>query len=138
MNSRTLMLIVLGWIAIAAPTPGAVGSCGRDEMSEPANFMDYCERREELICTRRFLRKEITAEARDVCRWDAKDACERRSFPGDCRPTRRETDACLRALASFDTLDTPEADIEECQRDVLCRATPSDEAAANSGDGGAP
>lgn len=144
-RSRALLLIGLGWFTLAAPTPGAVGSCGRDDLSERAEFGDYCQRREELVCTRRFLRKEITAEARDICRWDAIDACERRSFPRDCRPTRRETDACLRALASFDTLQTPDSEIAECRRDALCHATPSDEAAAErdqddqgSQDGGTP
>jgi hypothetical protein len=126
---------------IAAPTPGAVGSCGRDELSEPADLMSYCQRREELICTRKFLRQEITAEARDICRWDAADACERRVFPSDCMPTRRETDACLRALASFDTLESPESELKECQREALCKANPSEQPAADSGDtadGGAP
>lgn|GEM_PF-3407627 len=127
MKRRAILLIGLGWMAIAAPTPGAVGSCGNDELSEAAKFSDYCEQREQLLCTRKFLRKEITAEARDLCRWDAIDACDRRSFPGDCRPSRRETEACLRALSSLDTLDTPESEIAECSRSALCKATPSEE-----------
>jgi hypothetical protein len=138
---RTLLLIGLGWMAIAAPTPGAVGSCGSDELDDAASFSEYCQQREQLLCTRRYLRKEITAETRDICRWDAIDACDRRAFPGDCRPTKRETEACLRALSSFDTLETDESDISECSRSALCKATPS-EAAANGGegpsDGGAP
>ena len=144
MKRRAILLIGLGWMAIAAPTPGAVGSCGHDDLSEAANFSDYCDRREQLICTRRFLRKEITAEARDLCRWDAIAACDRRSFPGDCRPSRRETDACLRALSSLDTLETQESEIAECSRSALCKATPSEEEAlpGNSAqgeeDGGAP
>jgi hypothetical protein len=141
---RAILLIGLGWMAIAAPTPGAVGSCGSDELSAAAKFSDYCEQREQLICTRKFLRKEITAEARDLCRWDAIDACDRRAFPGDCRPSRRETEACLRALSSLDTLDTPESEIAECSRSALCKATPSEEAeepgnsAQGELDGGAP
>jgi hypothetical protein len=133
------ILVILGYLAIAAPTPGAVGSCGGDDLAEPADFSSYCEQREQLICTRRFLRKEITAEARDICRWDAIDACERRAFPGDCRPSRRETEACLRALSSFDTLDTKESELAECSRSALCKATPSEEAegAGSSADGGA-
>ena len=83
MKRRTI-LVILGYLAIAAPTPGAVGSCGRDDLAEPADFSSYCEEREQLICTRKYLRKEITAEARDICRWDAVDACERRAFPSDC------------------------------------------------------
>jgi hypothetical protein len=89
------------------------------------------------------LRKEITAEARDLCRWDAIDACDRRAFPSDCQPSRRETEACLRALSSLDTLDTQETEISECSRSALCKATPSeDQDPANSAqgepDGGAP
>jgi hypothetical protein len=132
-------------MAIAAPTPGAVGSCGRDDLAELADFSSYCQQREQLICTRKYLRKEITAESRDICRWDAIDACDRRAFPGDCRPTRRETEACLRALSSFDTLETKEANLAECSRSVLCKATPSEQAAASGAsdntdpvDGGAP
>jgi len=141
---RAIFLIGLGWMAIAAPTPGAVGSCGSDDLGEAADFSDYCERREQLICTRRFLRKEITAEARDLCRWEAIDACDRRSFPNDCRPSRRETEACLRALSSLDTLETPEAELSECSRGALCKATPSEEeerpenSAQGEQDGGSP
>jgi hypothetical protein len=141
-KGRTI-LVILGYLAIAAPTPGAVGSCGRDDLAEPAEFSSYCQEREQLICTRKYLRKEITAEARDICRWDAIDACERRAFPRDCRPTRRETEACLRALSSFDTLETKESELSECSRSALCKATPSeDESGANAtnadvADGGA-
>jgi len=143
-KGRAILLIGLGYMAIAAPTPGAVGSCGRDELGQAADFSDYCEQREQLICSRSFLRKEITAEARDICRWDAIDACERRAFPADCRPTRRETEACLRALASLVTLQTPESEISECSRSALCKATPSEEEevpgnrAVGDRDGGAP
>lgn len=144
MKRRAILLVGLGWMAIAAPTPGAVGSCGTDELAEPAVFSDYCRQREQLVCTRKFLRKEITAEARDLCRWEAIDACDRRSFPSDCQPTRRETEACLRALSSLDTLDTPESKIAECSRSRLCKATPSEEEEAPENrpqgerDGGAP
>ena len=136
MRAPKLLMIALGFLAIAAPTPGAVGSCGSDALDESADFMSYCQKREELNCTRRFLRNEITAEARDICRWDAVDACGLRAFPNDCRPTRRETEACLRALASFDTLSTSEADLKECKTNALCRATPSDQTDAAVGDAG--
>jgi len=134
--STRLLLSVCGFFALAAPTPGAVGSCGADDLDLPTDFMSYCQKREELICTRRFLRHEITAEARDICRWDAVDACGLRAFPGDCRPTRRESEACLRALASFDTLDRAEADLKECKTNALCKATPSDQPDAGSRDAG--
>ena len=130
------LVVVLGFLVLAAPTPGAVGSCGSDELNANADFMSYCQKREELICTRRFLRNEITAEARDICRWDAVDACGLRAFPSDCRPTRRESEACLRALASFDTLDTAEAEIKECTTKALCKATPSDQPDAAVPDAG--
>jgi hypothetical protein len=130
---RALLLIGLGWMAIAAPTPGAVGSCGSDDLAEAANFSSYCQQREQLICTRRYLRKEITAETRDSCRWDAIDACDRRAFPSDCAPTKRETEGCLRALSSLDTLDTKEDKISECSQSALCKATPSEEEASGGG-----
>jgi hypothetical protein len=123
------LLLGFGWCLIVAPTPGSVGSCGTDVLDEPTDFMSYCQKREELICTRRYLRKEITAETRDACRWDGVDACARRAFPPDCKPTRRQSEACLNALASFDTLNTPEADLPECKQKALCTATPSEQAA---------
>jgi hypothetical protein len=104
-----------------------VGSCGADDLDNSADFADYCRKREELGCTRRFLRREITAQTRDECRWDAVDACQRSAFPSDCRPTRRETEACLNALASFDTLNTKEQDLPECNRKALCKATPTEQ-----------
>ncbi|MET0390290.1 MAG: hypothetical protein ABW321_30240 [Polyangiales bacterium] len=136
MTKARLLMLGVGWCLLSATTPGAVGSCGGgDDLSKPADFEQYCVTREELICTRRYLREEITGEARDICRWDAVDACDRRAFPSDCRPSRRETEACLRALSSFDTLETPESSIDECRTDALCTATPSEQAPdANGGD----
>jgi hypothetical protein len=121
-----LSIVVLGLLASAA-TPGSVGSCGSDSLDLPAEFLDYCQQREQLECTRRFLRKEITAVSRDECRWAAIDACNASSFPSDCRPTRRETGACLNALASFDTLATKEQNIVECKQAALCHATPGEQ-----------
>jgi hypothetical protein len=130
--------LLVGYCLLTATTPGAIGSCGADDLAKSADFAPYCQEREELVCTRRFLRKEITAETRDSCRWDAVDACERRAFPPDCRPTRRETEACLRALSSFDTLDTPDDQLKECAQKELCTATPSEtaDAAASGGASG--
>jgi hypothetical protein len=129
------LLLGFGWCLIVAPTPGAVGSCGgKDELAEPTDFMSYCQKREELICTRRYLRKEITAETRDACRWDGVDACARRAFPPDCRPTRRQSEACLNALASFDTIDTPETALPECKQKALCTATPSEQSTVDAGE----
>jgi hypothetical protein len=136
MRSRVLLSIALGWLLVSAPTPGSVGSCGTSDLDLSADFLSYCQQREELGCTRQFLRKEITAQARDTCRWDAIDACGRRQFPADCRPTRRETEACLNALSSFDTLQTKEADIPECKQKVLCTATPSEQRDAGASDAG--
>lgn len=126
----------MAWMVLCGTTPGSVGSCGSDELGATATFRDYCQKREELTCVRRFLRKEITVETRDACRWDAVDACARRNFTGNCRPTLRITEACLTALASFDTLSTPESDIPECQTKALCSVLPSDEADAAVGGSG--
>jgi hypothetical protein len=122
-SPRTLLLMLLGWLMLCAPTPGSVGSCGTDPLDDSADFSSYCQQREQLVCVRRNLRKEITDAATEECRWDAIDTCARSSFPSDCRPSRRETDACLNALASFDTLHTKEADIPECKPERLCTAT---------------
>jgi len=125
-NPRLLAIVVTG-LLVSAATPGSVGSCGADSLDVPAEFLDYCQQREQLECTRRFLRKEITASSRDECRWAAIDACNASAFPSDCRPTRRETQACINALSSFDTLNTKEQDIGECKQDALCHATPGEQ-----------
>jgi hypothetical protein len=116
--------IVFMALLASAATPGSVGSCGRDALNESADFDTYCQQRAELECTRRFLRKEITAVTRDDCRWKGIDRCSVSSFPADCRPTLRVTQACLNALASFDTLATKEPDIAECKPNLLCTASP--------------
>jgi hypothetical protein len=124
-SARTPLFMLLGWMLICAPTPGAVGSCGTDELDNRADFSSYCQQREQLACVRQFLRKEITEDAQDKCRWDAIDMCARSAFPSDCRPTRRQTEACLNALSSFDTLKTKEADIPECKQKALCKGAPA-------------
>jgi len=121
------LLLGFVWCLLVAPTPGAVGSCGDGELNEPVEFLYYCRNREELACVRKFLRKEISERERDECRWEAVDACERREFPSSCHPTKRAAEACLNALRSFDTLETEEQDLGECNTDALCRATPGEE-----------
>ena len=120
-------LIAFVWCFAVAPTPGAVGSCDDSELSEPVEFSYYCRNREELVCVRKFLRKDITETERDECRWDAVDGCKRRDFPSTCHPTKRAAEACLNALRSFDTVETDEEDLKDCNTDALCRATPSEE-----------
>ncbi len=127
MKAMRLSLLAFVWCFAVAPTPGAVGSCDDGDLSEPVNFTYYCRNREELACVRRLLRKEITEAESKECRWDAVDACRRRDFPSDCHPTKRAAEACLNALRSLDTLETKEADLEECNTDALCRVTPSEE-----------
>lgn len=124
MTRRWFVAIVLSAGLASAATPGAVGSCGSDELDASADFDSYCQQRAELECTRRFLRKEITETSRDDCRWKGIDVCSVSSFPSDCRPSRRLTEACLNALASFDTLKTKETDIAECKQEKLCTASP--------------
>lgn len=116
----------LGWLALAAlisaPTPGAVGSCGSDDLSGRADLVAYCTEREELICVRRFERREITLPDRDDCRRAEIARCARRFWAPGCAPTEREARACLNALRSRATLHTPEDELEECQREALCTA----------------
>lgn len=132
LSARTALIALL-WCFVVAPTPGAVGSCGESDLSAPVGFSYYCRNREELVCVRRFLRKEYTERERDTCRWDAVDACRRRDFPSTCHPTKRAAEACLNALRSFDTIDIKETELEECNSDTLCRVTPSEDP-----DGGGP
>jgi len=117
---------IFGWsflaALISAPTPGAVGSCGADDLSGSANLVSYCREREELICVRRHERREISVLERDACRRTEIARCERRFWAPGCAPTQREANACLNALRSLDTLDTPENEIDECQSEALCTA----------------
>lgn len=120
-----------GWLfvalLIAAPTPGAVGSCGSDELSGPAELVAYCTEREELICVRRHERREISLIERDKCRRDQIARCSHRYWAPGCAPTKREANACLNALRSLDTLSTKENEIEECQSEALCTARPPED-----------
>jgi hypothetical protein len=127
---------VFGWsfiaLLISAPTPGAVGSCGSDELAGSANLVAYCTEREELICVRRHERREISLIDRDKCRRTEIARCQRRFWAPGCAPTKREANACLNALRSLDTLSTKESEIEECQSEALCTARiPTDAAVDN-------
>ncbi len=110
------LLLLLG-----GPTPGAVGSCD-DDVDGFADLTEYCKEREELICVRRALRKELSTEQRDDCRREAMDACDRRFWAPDCRPTNRQAQACLNALRSTETVQTPEDELKECNTEALCTA----------------
>ncbi|MGD8859655.1 MAG: hypothetical protein PVI30_06575 [Myxococcales bacterium] len=123
------------FLFLGGPTPGAVGSCDAD----PDGFADlqaYCQQREELVCVRRSLRKEITIGEREECRRRAIALCAQRTWAPDCRPTERQARACINALFARDTLYTPEDELEECNTEALCnvRLTPQ----AEPTDGGMP
>lgn len=123
---RSLGIVAIA-LLISAPTPGAVGSCGSDELSGQADLVAYCTEREELICVRQYERRELSVAERDDCRRKEIARCERRYWAPGCAPTKREANACLNALRSLDTLSTPENEIDECQREALCTArVPSD------------
>lgn len=134
MSPRIALVTLAAACFIMAPTPGSVGACGGDDLSDPADFQSYCEERGQLVCVRRFLRRELTERERDACRWKAVDDCARRTFPSDCHPTERRAQACLNALSSFDTLETKESEIAECNTEALCDAPPS-AAGADAGAG---
>lgn len=128
------LMLLLG---LAAPTPGAVGSCGGDRsLDELANLDRYCKEREQLVCVRRGLRKEISLAKTNDCRRTAIKQCELRSWSPGCAPTQRQTRACLNALRSIDTLQTPEDQISECNARALCTAhAVPDAGAADAGVG---
>jgi hypothetical protein len=111
---------VLLMLLLGGPTPGAVGSCGTDDLDDFADIQRYCAKREQLVCVRRNLRKEITNAQRDDCRRAALKQCASRSWAPECHPTEREALACLNALSDLDTLHTPEAEIHECSTEALC------------------
>jgi hypothetical protein len=127
---------VVGWsliaLLISAPTPGAVGSCGSDELAGPAELVAYCTEREELICVRRHERREISVIERDRCRREEIARCSRRYWAPGCAPTKREANACLNALRSLDTLSTLESELDECQSEALCTARPLVDAAVDN------
>jgi len=135
MSTRSARRVV-GWsfiaLLISAPTPGAVGSCGSDELAGPADLVAYCTEREELICVRRHERREISVIERDRCRREEIARCSRRYWAPGCAPTKREANACLNALRSLDTLSTLESDLEECQREALCTARPPADAGVDN------
>jgi hypothetical protein len=127
--ARRALAGALLFVVLAGPTPGAVGSCGGDELDREADLDSYCAEREQLVCVRQALRREITSGQRDDCRRAAIAACRNRSWAPRCQPTERQTQACLNALRSLDTLNTPDDELEECQTDALCTAERRDDAA---------
>lgn len=115
------------FLLLGGPTPGAVGSCGDDELARPAEFKSYCLEREQLICVRRGMRREISTAAEHECRWDAIAFCDAvDDWNPRCHPTERVTRACLNALRSLDTLQTPEHELEECGSEALCTVSQRD------------
>jgi len=63
------LALVLGFaLLIAAPTPGAVGSCGGDELDGEADVVSYCQEREQLVCERKRRRGELTDDGAQTCR----------------------------------------------------------------------
>jgi hypothetical protein len=121
-------LCALLFALLTGPTSGATGSCGGDELDREADLEEYCQQREQYVCVRQQLRREITVGERDDCRRQGIADCRNRSWAPRCRPTERQTRACLNALASLDTLDTPEDELEECQTEALCADQPTRDA----------
>jgi hypothetical protein len=112
---------VVAALLLVGPAPGAVGSCGGDPLDQPAELESYCKEREQLICVRRAMREKLPDVKRDGCRYDAIELCSSRFWKPGCAPTVRQARACLNALRSFDTLKTPEDQIDECKTDALCK-----------------
>jgi hypothetical protein len=127
MSWRTLSLRALAGCALVlllgGPAPGADGACsGGPNLDRAADLETYCKQRDQLVCVRRGLRKELTLGQTNDCRRTAIQQCELRSWSPGCMPTERQTRACLNALRSLDTLQTHEDQIAECNRKVLCTA----------------
>jgi hypothetical protein len=118
---------------LAAPSPGAVGSC--DKKDSPADLFAFCNAREELTCWRRGMRRELTEKAVNQCRIDASASCGKRVWAPECKPTQRVADACINALRAVDTVETREDKIPECKEKRLCTEQSSGDADSN-GDSG--
>jgi hypothetical protein len=141
LRSRLLLALLLS--LVAGPTPGAVGSCGGDPLAKPADLERYCTQRDQLVCVRRSLRKELTAQETNDCRRAAIAQCGDRYWLPECQPSEREARACLNALESLDTLQTPESELSECSISALCKLStpppsPASEVAGGDGAGGGP
>lgn len=124
---RRLPLRALAGIALllllAGPAPGAVGSCsGGANLDRVADLETYCKERDQLVCVRRGLRRELTTAQTNDCRRTAIQQCGLRSWSPGCMPTERQAQACLNALRSLDTLQTQEDQIAECNKKALCTA----------------
>jgi len=127
------------WVLLlAGPSPGAVGSCsGGDGLDDPAPLRDYCREREELVCVRGQMRREYTVDAQDDCRRDAIERCDTRFWYDSCRPTVRDTEACLIALRLVETLDSTVDEIDECNTPALaCAETAAAESVDYAADAG--
>jgi len=123
---RVVVTLILAMLLVG-PTPGAVGSCNQNEDDNPVldmgdEMIDYCQEKEELTCFRQGERGELDKEKGEVdaCRKAVRRICETRTWQPDCRPTKRQAEACINALRSMDTLDTEESKIKECSEDALC------------------
>lgn len=135
MKRIVVVLLVLSPL-LGGPTPGAVGSCGGDDLDQSADLQTYCVEREDLTCVRRWHRNEINDQQMNECRLDARTLCARRTWSNDCRPTERQARACIHALASSDTLQTPEDEVRECSIEALCTVTTLPEGPRSIEDGG--
>jgi len=132
----SVISFALLWLLLVGPAPGAVGSCGGDDLTGEAELIPYCQEREELICERKRRRGELTDEGAQTCRHEVRELCEHRFFPNECRPTERVAQACLNALRSLDTVKTKEKDIPECRVKALCAIRGSAVASTPTVDGG--
>lgn len=120
MTRARIGMLAMITLLLTGPTPGAVGSCGEEHLGEPAELESYCSQRDQLVCVRRNLRRELTNQETDDCRRAAIERCQSRSWAPECQPTQRQARACLNALQSFDTLSTQESELGECSTGALC------------------
>ena len=132
--SLRVLFALLLFVFLAGPTPGAIGSCDGEAGDEFADLTEYCLEKEKWICVRQFTRQQAACEDEEnvarcridnnaqmqTCRYDSMDICNARSWASNCRPTVRQADACINALSSTQTLDTPVDEIKECDPKRLC------------------
>jgi hypothetical protein len=118
---------------LAGPTPGAVGSCSKDDkVLDAAAIPKYCKKIALYLCAREYTRsdkKDADSAKYELCAQNASSINSTMWCPSsyECpRATKRPWDACIRALQSTTTLDKKNlAEIPECRLKRLCEASPN-------------
>lgn len=119
-------------LAIGAPSPGHLGSCGLSGGAVAADPVQFCTDKETFICIREC----------GTGRWDAAMCstmcgdnppttamgvaaarCAGAGFPPGCALTQAQANACITSLQDLARLSTPFLEIPECNVAMVCAAS---------------